>query len=578
MTSHTTEQIKHFRRSLIFTSIFPLLVIGLVGGIFINQNSPSNPSVSVSAATDAAEVRPFDPSHPVYQPIPANVTLHPNSSQIVSNIASSNASFGFDTGGESPPIFIGKATDPLWTISGGCGGRSVQVHAPTNIKAGTGADYPLIILDQANSSYTTSGTQPMEFRMWQATINSGSRTISANGLGIGSYRNDGAILSNVIKNGSNGPFVSRALGQAEACGQNTGSGESYTVGMIRPIDVQRGRIDHAMRVAAGYLRGPANGNAGNKYWHWPALRTEGGSNSGYLADTNSRVPMGARIFLDKSVDVNAVGNAAAARLSDPKNKEFAKIFVKALQEYGMIPLDGTGGGSNVYFEGDATANWSGLMGAKNSYGSYNDISRAVAAVLPWSSLRVADASVFANYATSNTPSPVPAPSPSNPSPAPTPTPSPTTPSPSPSPNPSPPNIPSTPISVPGANGTTPVAIPTDLPVQSDGTLIADFNGDGVNEVVKDLNNDGSIDPTTEIIESVETPSDPYANEQLEAAEQSQNNSTVTIKAGPLPAVKVVKPVAYTFAVVEGLAVIGLGAYLAVTKLAVFAGFRAKLGL
>lgn len=156
----------------------------------------------------------------------------------------------------------------------------------------------------------------------------------------------------------------------------------------------------------------------------------------------------------------------------------------------------------------------------------------------------------------------------------------TTPTPAPPPS-APPATPRPPVSVPGANTSTPVKIPSTLPKEQDGSLVADFNGDGLNEVARDLNNDGEIDPTTEIIidgstnpELTDTSELP--NEVLETPES--NSNTVTIKAGPLPEVKLAKPVAYTFAIAQVVAITGLGAYLAITKLAIFAGLRGRLGL
>lgn len=175
----------------------------------------------------------------------------------------------------------------------------------------------------------------------------------------------------------------------------------------------------------------------------------------------------------------------------------------------------------------------------------------------------------------------PAPAPVVPAPKPT-TPSPVTPTPPPA-TPSTPKTPSTPVKVPGANPTTPVPIPTSVPTQQDGTLIADFNGDGINEIARDDNNDGSIDPTTEVIAA---DAEEYLDEiiaeseysELQAKNISNKSNTITVKAGPLPEIKIAKPVAYTFAIAQGVLITGLGAYLAVTKLAIFAGFRNRIGL
>ncbi len=140
-----------------------------------------------------------------------------------------------------------------------------------------------------------------------------------------------------------------------------------------------------------------------------------------------------------------------------------------------------------------------------------------------------------------------------------------------------PTTPSKPISIPGASVTNPVPIPDTLVLQADGTYLADFNGDGVNDIVKDINNDGLIDPTNEIIEnSAKTFS--KINSSESSITLSQNPNTITFKAGPLPQVTVAKPVAYTFAIAQGVLLTGLAGYLAITKLTIFAGVKTRLGL
>lgn len=163
--------------------------------------------------------------------------------------------------------------------------------------------------------------------------------------------------------------------------------------------------------------------------------------------------------------------------------------------------------------------------------------------------------------------------------------------PAPSPNPASPSVPSTPappIAIPGANSMTPVVIPQALQKAADGTIIADFTGDGLNDVVRDINNDGQIDPITEIVIDGTTnheltdlslspvPAESLLNGQSEAKLRTDSNS-ITIKPGPLPEVTLPKPIAYTFLVAQGLAVPGIGIYLAITKLALFASIRGKLG-
>lgn len=154
---------------------------------------------------------------------------------------------------------------------------------------------------------------------------------------------------------------------------------------------------------------------------------------------------------------------------------------------------------------------------------------------------------------------------------------PATPTPPSAPGSASPTTPRPPIVVPGANPATPVTIPSDLPIQSDGTLIADFTGDGINEIVRDINNDGSIDPLTEVI-GIDDSAAPTEGEMAVSIADQPSSGTVAVKLGPLPEAQIPKPLAYTFVVAQGIVLSGLGTYLAVTKLAIFASFRGRLGL
>lgn len=143
-----------------------------------------------------------------------------------------------------------------------------------------------------------------------------------------------------------------------------------------------------------------------------------------------------------------------------------------------------------------------------------------------------------------------------------------------------PTTPPPPIEVPNSNPNTPVEIPKGLPKQNDGTLIADFNGDGLNDVAKDNNNDNKIDPKTEIVvdgknneQLTDTSQSPVSvsdyTAMIRSGESSTENSSsdmLNIKAGPLPEAKVSKKVAYGFIAYEGAGIAGFGAYLAAVKL------------
>ena len=109
--------------------------------------------------------------------------------------------------------------------------------------------------------------------------------------------------------------------------------------------------------------------------------------------------------------------------------------------------------------------------------------------------------------------------------------------------------------------------------ESDGSLVADFDGDGLNDVAYDSNGDGYIDPTSEIaLDGSSTPDltlgGPDAGEYTDPY--------VSVKVGPLPELKVHRPIAYAFAITQGFALSGMGIYYAITHLVIFAGLRRRL--
>lgn len=313
-----------------------------------------------------SEQKPFWGQHPVYIEVPAGAKSDQYESQIIA-YAKTRWQIQFDTGGESPNIWVAKASDPVYTLPNG-----QKIQCPTNAKQGTGSDYPAVVWDPVRK---------IEARMWQAKFDHTNRRITCNGLGIGSYDN----------------VNPKAMGQAEIYGQNTGSGNSYTVGILRPRHFAGdGEIDVATRVACGFLR--------SVVFQWPATRTEGGSNAGYLTSSVGGIQMGARVYLALSDgQIAALADSAVALaakeagFTDPKWKTFFVKLLRGWRKYGFIPLDGTGSGINVYMEGALTADWVSAIGKPKSNGTYNFLGRALAAVFPWSYVKICDASVFSAY-------------------------------------------------------------------------------------------------------------------------------------------------------------------------------------
>ncbi|MCD6416831.1 MAG: fibronectin type III domain-containing protein, partial [Planctomycetes bacterium] len=109
-------------------------------------------------------------------------------------------------------------------------------------------------------------------------------------------------------------------------------------GLIRPWEIRQGHINHALAFAC---KGPSG------LYVFPATRSDG---QGGLRS----FPEGARLQLDPGLtdrDFERWGLSAAG-----------KVIARALQEYGMILVDG-GGHPKIYVEGEHTASWNGLVEA-----------------------------------------------------------------------------------------------------------------------------------------------------------------------------------------------------------------------
>lgn len=362
----------------------------IVNGVTIPPN-PHGENLTVPPTNYSANVRPFDPRHIIYMPIPTTVIPHDNSVAIVNTILNGNSrlssfkSLDFKTAGSVPKIFVGKSTDPTWTVNG-----TYTVHAPNSISASSGQH--LIVLDESSASY---GNLPVEFRMSQVTsVNVGAHTITCGDIGIGSYANSGTSIPVAYRQNSAAGHKGPVTGHAEIAGSNTGSGQSHSAGMIRPIDITRGYIDHAIRVAVGFPRQDTMGTAS---YEWPAIRSEGGANAAYCMTTIAGIPMGSRLTFQRSVNWENIADQAVSRLSNSLNKNLARIFIRAIYEYGLIMMDVTTGSYDVFFEEDGTASWTGLIGPVNGSGNYNDIANACAAVIPWNQMMVPALSNWTGY-------------------------------------------------------------------------------------------------------------------------------------------------------------------------------------
>lgn len=189
---------------------------------------------------------------------------------------------------------------------------NLRVPIPRGLRAAAGSDAQVVLVDRDTGD---------EWGAWQ---------LRRDGNG---FRAENAYHYNVRWNGvpprtSDGrPFGSR------------GAGVPYLAGLVRPCEIARGRIDHALAFAY---------DAPSPAHVYPASKSDGtGSGPGAL-------PEGTRLQLDPSLSV--------ARIRAWGCRRICLVVARALQRYGMFVIDSSGR-PKVMFEYAGTARWRGLVHA-----------------------------------------------------------------------------------------------------------------------------------------------------------------------------------------------------------------------
>ncbi len=276
-----------------------------------------------------------------------------------------------------PPVYVARPTDPFFSVS--VGGRSTRFRVPAGVQAGGGFDSPLVILDPHHPDF---GRQT-ELRLWQASVGSGS--LSASGAGLFHYNNDGAILNPDGTPSHSIPFE----------GSGTGSGLSILAGLIRPDEVRLGRINHALRFTY------SASDFSNRY-RAPAIKSDQ-PNGTSTRNPATAMDMGMRLQLDPAV--NCAARTVPGRADSSLETRYLRTLCRALQDYGMIVVDGTGErGLILMMEDDTTANWAPVVGREHSGGwgylvrdrmtADDGLSRDDSSGIPWSRMRVLARSDF----------------------------------------------------------------------------------------------------------------------------------------------------------------------------------------
>jgi hypothetical protein len=204
------------------------------------------------------------------------------------------------------------------------------VPIPAGAKPATGSDGQLIIWQPSKDTM---------WEFWQASQDS-------DGHWHASY---GGVMPHVSRNP--GHYVDLPAGAGKAAGGAPDQGGSLREshnwggpassipnlpGLITVAQLRSGVIGHALDF------GTWTNKAGE--WVYPAQRTDGrcqGLQHQYCSD----IPQGARFRLDPSYDVNQLKNP------------IVRMIAKAVQDYGMVLNNTTGGGVTFYAEGWQAHGW-----------------------------------------------------------------------------------------------------------------------------------------------------------------------------------------------------------------------------
>jgi hypothetical protein len=266
------------------------------------------------AARFARDQRPYTPTSPWNTPIPTDAAVDPRSEAMVATIAvSSNGKLRSDPDQYAYPVYFASSATPRTTLS--CTGVVSVLHAdgtrtvvsggvlpdvpiPAGAAPSAGTDAQVIIIDE------TTGD---EYDIWRYTPPSRCENVTH-------------YVAGVHRSGVEPRYASR------------GAGVPYLAGLVRPWEIEGGRIAHAL--AFGYPMNRAVRCV------WPASKTDGAS------ETPDAIPEGARLRLDPALDLEQIPGLDAA----------GRVIARALQEYGAFVIDNSGS-NKLYVEDNLTAAW-----------------------------------------------------------------------------------------------------------------------------------------------------------------------------------------------------------------------------
>jgi hypothetical protein len=272
-------------------------------------------------SSDPTRLRPYTETSVWNTPIGPEPTYDTHSNEMIATIGlSGEGRISSDSTQYSYPVYFVDQSTPRWNVP--CTMYDCTVVTPNGVRRppqlegvpippeaqpSDGSDAQMIIIDTLTYA---------EYNLFEVT-----RTDSG-------WSASNASVYNILWDGTPTEYASR------------GAGVPYYAGLIRPWEVARGRIEHAL--AFGYPE-PAKDRC-----VFPASKTDGKSKLSYA------IPEGARLQLDPTLTESDFDEMGLDRTG--------KKIARAMQEYGMVLID-VSGRPKVYAEDldnnpYATVHWS----------------------------------------------------------------------------------------------------------------------------------------------------------------------------------------------------------------------------
>ncbi len=290
--------------------------------------------------------RPFAASSPFNRRIPDAPPLASNSDAVVRRLLSWGPPQSLLAGHADTehdyfhPLYHARPTDPLYTVrclrwTSSCTVHGEQVRIPAAARAAGGGDGHMAVIDEASG---------WEYDFWQ----------------VRSKDADGGTIS--VSHGG------RTRLDGDGRGVNaTAAWFALSAGIIRAVEMQAGRIDHAL---FAHIKCTAGGSV---YPAQPGTTAAPCSTFGLAND--DAPPLGARIQL----------NMTAAEIDALNVPAWKKTILRALAEYGMIVGDTDGGNAAWGIQGESGSGYTSF-GAVDPWATF---AQSIGASL-WDGIRVLD--------------------------------------------------------------------------------------------------------------------------------------------------------------------------------------------